>query len=126
MGKKYEYVNFAHTVNLLRSNMKKIYNNSEKLQSLNTASDYKSNCNVQVLPITWRHSISFQTDAKEENIENPDLPTLSQVTVNGVLPLRKLLADGLLSRYFVICRTILPRYDSTTGNLSIEQNISDF
>ncbi|CAI4762865.1 ADQ_G0049080.mRNA.1.CDS.1 [Saccharomyces cerevisiae] len=96
LGKKYEYVNFAHTVNLLRSNMKKIYNNSEKLQSLNTASDYKSNCNVQVLPITWRHSISFQTDAKEENIENPDLPTLSQVTVNGVLPLRKLLADGLL------------------------------
>lgn len=96
LGKKYEYVNFAHTVNLLRSNMKKIYNNSEKLQSLNTAPDHKSNCNVQVLPITWRHSISFQTDAKEENIENPELPTLSQVTVNGVLPLRKLLADGLL------------------------------
>ena len=40
LGKKYEYVNFAHTVNLLRSNMKKIYNNSEKLQSLNTAPDY--------------------------------------------------------------------------------------
>ncbi|CAI4063902.1 hypothetical protein N7582_002530 [Saccharomyces uvarum] len=96
LGKKYEYVNFAHTINLLRSNMKKIYSNSEKLQSLNTASDHKNNCNLQVLPITWRHSISFQTDAKEENIENPELPTLSQVTVNGVLPLRKLLADGLL------------------------------
>ncbi|CAI4051263.1 hypothetical protein SKDZ_15G1750 [Saccharomyces kudriavzevii ZP591] len=96
LGKKYEYVNFAHTINLLRSNMKKIYNNSEQLQSLNTAPNYKNNCNVQVLPITWRHSISFQTDAKEENVENPELPTLSQVTVNGVLPLRKLLADGLL------------------------------
>ncbi|CAI2020178.1 hypothetical protein SEUBUCD646_0H00800 [Saccharomyces eubayanus] len=96
LGKKYEYVNFPHTINLLRSNMKKIYSNSKRLQSLNTASNHQNNCNLQVLPITWRHSISFQTDAKEENIENQELPTLSQVTVNGVLPLRKLLADGLL------------------------------
>ncbi|QLG74900.1 hypothetical protein HG535_0H02270 [Zygotorulaspora mrakii] len=99
LGKKYEYVNFAHTINLLRSNMKKIYKQSKNLQKLNEINgfdDHESNCNVQVLPITWRHTIGFQTDAKKPHDSNPHLPTLGNITVNGVLGLRRLLGDVAL------------------------------
>lgn len=96
LGKKYEYVNFAHTVNILRSNMKKLYSESRRLQKYNKedrSSDWRSNCNVQVLPISWRHTIGFQTDATEPNKENPELPPLGDITLNGVLSLRRLLGD---------------------------------
>lgn len=96
LGKKYEYVNFAHTVNILRGNMKKIYGESRKLQKLNRddgSGDWRENCNVQVLPISWRHTIGFQTDATHPNKENPELPPLGDITLNGVLGLRRLLGD---------------------------------
>lgn len=99
LGKKYEYVNFAHTINQLRSNMKKVYNESPTLKKLNQNnefSDWETNCSVQVLPITWRHDIGFQTDAAKDNLENPRLPTLANITVDGVLGLRKLLGDVAL------------------------------
>lgn len=99
LGKKYEYVNFAHTVNLLRSNMKKLYTESKSLKKMNRESglkDWENNCNVQVLPITWRHTIGFQTDATKPNEEFPELPTLGNITVNGVLGLRRLLGDVAL------------------------------
>lgn len=96
LGKKYEYVNFAHTVNILRSNMKKVYADSKRLKKLNKereAEDWTDNCGVQVLPITWRHTIGFQTDAQKPNEEYPELPTLGNITLNGVLGLRRLLGD---------------------------------
>ncbi|CCK68767.1 putative carboxylic ester hydrolase KNAG_0B03260 [Huiozyma naganishii CBS 8797] len=96
LGKKYEYVNFSHTVNLLRSNIKKIYQESEDLQTINKnacTDDWKTNCQVQVLPITWRHTIGFQTEPVDKNTKDPDLPTLSNITVNGILPLRRMLGD---------------------------------
>ncbi|CAR26224.1 hypothetical protein ZYGR_0H00310 [Zygosaccharomyces rouxii] len=99
LGKKYEYVNFAHTINQLRTHMKKIYDESPSLQELNHQNgfkDWKNNCNVQVLPITWRHEIGFKTDATAKNPEDPSLPTLSNITVNGVLGLRRLLGDVAL------------------------------
>lgn len=99
LGKKYEYVNFAHTVNLLRSNIKKLYTESKSLKSINRDSglkDWEKNCNIQVLPITWRHTIGFQTDATKPNEEYPELPTLGNITVNGVLGLRRLLGDVAL------------------------------
>lgn len=96
LGKKYQYVNFAHTVNLLRNNIKQIYQSSPSLQDYNKElghSDYKTNSRTQVLPITWRHAIGFNTDETNTNRDHEDLPTLHDVTVDGILPLRKLLGD---------------------------------
>ncbi|QLL30811.1 hypothetical protein HG536_0A06260 [Torulaspora globosa] len=96
LGKKYEYVNFTHTVNVLRSNLKKVYSESKQLKNLNKergADDWKNNCGIQVLPITWRHTIGFQTDATKPNDEYPELPTLADITLNGILGLRRLLGD---------------------------------
>ncbi|GAV52202.1 hypothetical protein ZYGR_0AG01930 [Zygosaccharomyces rouxii] len=99
LGKKYEYVNFAHTINQLRTHMKKVYEESPHLKELNYQNgfkDWQSNCNVQVLPITWRHEIGFRTDATAKNAEDPSLPTLANITVNGVVGLRRLLGDVAL------------------------------
>ena len=99
LGKKYEYVNFAHTVNLLRSNIKNLYSESTQLKDLNKAqdkSDWEVNSGIQVLPITWRHSIKFKTETQGDDIDNPELPSLNDITVSGILPLRKLLGDVAL------------------------------
>lgn len=96
LGKKYEYINFSQTVNFLRSSMKSVYKSSEGLKEINKKNGYKDweeNCNVQVLPITWRHSIDFQTDHVNEDLKKSDLPLLTDITVDGVITLRKLLAD---------------------------------
>ncbi|CDO94612.1 unnamed protein product [Kluyveromyces dobzhanskii CBS 2104] len=96
LGKKYQYVNFAHTINLLRSNMKYLYKTNSSLQNFNSVKDlpdYKTNSGTQVLPITWRHAIGFNTDETNANRDNEDLPTLADVTVDGIRPLRKLLGD---------------------------------
>lgn len=99
LGKKYQYVNFAHTVNLLRGNMKKFYSQSDKLKKTNRDKghdDWKTNCRVQVLPITWRDQIGFNTDDIDINSEDPDFPTLNEITVDGVKSLRKMLGDVAL------------------------------
>lgn len=96
LGKKYEYINFAHTVNLLRTNMKKLYEVSDGLKDINKSKgnfDWENNGGVQVLPITWRHSIGFETEPLEENESTAELPTLGDITVKGILPLRKLFGD---------------------------------
>lgn len=96
LGKKYEHVNFSHTVNLLRTNMKQLYDASSDLKKLNKIkgnSDWETNCGVQVLPITWRHSIGFETEPLQKIKRNSDFPTLSDITINGILPLRKLVGD---------------------------------
>lgn len=96
LGKKYEHINFAHTVNLLRTNMKQLYDASFDLKSLNKIRgnmDWETNCGVQVLPITWRHSIGFDTEPSEEIKVKSNFPTLSDITINGILPLRKLVGD---------------------------------
>lgn len=96
LGKKYEYVNFSHTVNLLRTNMKNLYSQSKKLQNINRENgetDWESNCTVQVLPISWRDSIEFSTSSRGKDISDHGFPTLSDINVNGILPLRKLLGD---------------------------------
>lgn len=99
LGKKYEYVNFAHTVNLLRENMKKLYSQSDSLKQLNKNhgnDDWESNPGIQVLPITWRHSIKFKTVPTEDDICNPEIPSLEDITVSGILPLRRLVGDVAL------------------------------
>ncbi|SSD60761.1 uncharacterized protein SCODWIG_02522 [Saccharomycodes ludwigii] len=95
LGKKYQYVNFAHTVNLLRKNMKQIYSTNEALQKINREkdfADYKENCRVQVLPISWRQNIGFDTSS-EKNLIYKELPSLKNITVDGIKPLRKILGD---------------------------------
>ncbi|SCW02739.1 LAFE_0F13212g1_1 [Lachancea fermentati] len=99
LGKKYQYVNFAHTVNLLRANMKKLYSESDKLKNFNKDNnfdDWEHNCRTQVIPITWRHKIGFNTDDADINTEDPSLPTLNDLTLDGVKPLRKVLGDVVL------------------------------
>ncbi|SCU94229.1 LADA_0G07338g1_1 [Lachancea dasiensis] len=99
LGKKYQYVNFAHTVNVLRGNLKKVYKCSDHLKKMSKESgrpDWEENCRTQVIPVTWRHRIGFNTDDLEINSEDPSLPTLSDITVDGVKPLRKILGDVVL------------------------------
>ncbi|GMM53468.1 putative carboxylic ester hydrolase [Maudiozyma humilis] len=99
LGKKYEYVNFAHTVNLLRTNIKNLYSESAQLKDLNKLqghADWDMNSGIQVLPITWRHSIKFKTESQGDEIDNPELPSLDDITVSGILPLRKLMGDVAL------------------------------
>ncbi|CEP63729.1 putative carboxylic ester hydrolase LALA0_S09e01200g [Lachancea lanzarotensis] len=99
LGKKYQYVNFVHTVNVLRANLKKMYGTSDQLKDLNKKkghADWEHNCRAQVLPITWRHKIGFNTDDLQVNSEDATLPTLSDITVDGVRPLRKILGDVVL------------------------------
>lgn len=96
LGKKYEHINFAHTVNLLRTNMKQFYDVSDDLKSLNKMEgnvDWETNCGIQVLPITWRHSIGFETEPIEGIKRDSKFPTLSDITINGILPLRRLIGD---------------------------------
>ncbi|CCH63071.1 hypothetical protein TBLA_0J00730 [Henningerozyma blattae CBS 6284] len=97
LGKKYKYFNFTHTVNLLRSNMKKSYSNSKKLQELNYHKkypDWETNCGVQLFPITWRHDIGFETD--KTHVKHSKLPSLDHITINGIEGIRKLIADVAL------------------------------
>ena len=99
LGKKYQYVNFAHTVNVLRSNLKKMYSQSAQLKTIckkEGFDDWEENCRTQVIPITWRNKVGFNTDDAEVNSEEPELPTLSDITVDGVRPLRKVLGDVVL------------------------------
>ncbi|AAS50476.1 AAR110Cp [Eremothecium gossypii ATCC 10895] len=100
LGKKYQYVNFAHTVNLLRSNLKRLYNNGDSWKAYNRdvvkRPDWEFNSRVQVLPITWRHDIGFSTDEFVKEKEQPELPTLADITVDGIRPLRRVFGDVAL------------------------------
>ena len=91
LGRKYQYVNFSHTVNVLRKNMKTLYGTTEKFQKLNE--NDKKNSRIQVLPITWRHRIGFNTEDLDTNRNIAELPTLLDLTLDGVRPIRKLIGD---------------------------------
>lgn len=102
LGSRYESVNFTHSVNVLRSTMKSVYQAEEQYQKLAYPdSDEVSteNNRIQVLPISWRHKVDFHP---EKNIAvfdedgNHALPTLSQINVDGVKPLRNILGDVVL------------------------------
>ncbi|KAL6949936.1 hypothetical protein ACO0QE_000605 [Hanseniaspora vineae] len=91
LGRKYQYVNFSHTVNVLRKNIKTLYGTTETLQKLNE--NDKKNSRIQVLPITWRHRIGFNTEDMDKNRSIAELPTLLDLTLDGVKPIRKLIGD---------------------------------
>lgn len=104
LGHQYESVNFTHSINVLRSTMKNVYKNNLKLQKLaypdgKDDQEIKNNNRVQVLPISWRHKIDFHPNQRFESLDEsgePRFPTLSEINVDGVKPLRKVLGDVVL------------------------------
>ncbi|CCE62918.1 hypothetical protein TPHA_0D02820 [Tetrapisispora phaffii CBS 4417] len=96
LGKQYQYVNFAHTINLLRINMKKVYCQSPDMKQINKDAgnnDWQTNCDVQVLPVDWRHDIDFKTDDIDALTTDSMIPNLTEITLRGITPFRKLLGD---------------------------------
>lgn len=106
LGYKYESVNFSHSINVMRTKMNTIYKNEEKYQKLahGDAFDPKSkmhthNNTIQTLPISWRHRISFhprRPSAYDNKSESHRLPSLSQINVEGIKPLRNVVGDVIL------------------------------
>lgn len=96
LGTKFQGVNFIHTVNVLRKNIKKVYEQNKDFQKL---LNNDKNCRIQVLPISWRHKIDFSTHKPSEDRDengNHRLPTLNDITVEEMKPLRNLLGSVLL------------------------------
>lgn len=106
LGYQYELVNFSHSVNVMRSTMREVYSNEKKYQELAHGSGYnaksesqKVNNKIQVLPVTWRDRVSFhprRSPGLEDQSEEPRLPSLSQINVDGVKPLRNVVGDVIL------------------------------
>lgn len=104
LGHRYESVNFAHSVNVLRSKMKAEFRGSRSMRKLVydeniDSEEKKSNNRVQILPVSWRHKIDFhpqQSSAVFDDKGHNRLPSLSQLNVDGVKPLRNLMGDVVL------------------------------
>ncbi|KAH3683544.1 hypothetical protein WICPIJ_005490 [Wickerhamomyces pijperi] len=90
LGTKYQAINFTHTINILRKNIKKVYKESPELQALK-AQD-QSNCGIQVLPVSWRHKVDFTADQPVKE----NMPSLTDITVDEIKPIRNLLGSVLL------------------------------
>ena len=106
LGIRMETFNFIHDVNVLRKTLKSVYQNSPDLQILNSEVDkLPKNCRVQVLPVVWRHLLdfpkqSFKQTNKEQDLTDADTfgdddeyPSLDNITVEGVAPIRNLITD---------------------------------
>lgn len=112
LGTKYESINFAHNINVMRNTMKAVYKDNPLYKKLaygdKETSDSKFNNRIQVLPIAWRHMIDFHPNKLPKEIEEDSrLPTLSQINVDGVRSLRNVIGDVALdillyyeSKYF--------------------------
>lgn len=98
LGIKYESVNFVHSINVLRKTMAGVYSANEADKK---DSDKKKTPNnkIQVLPISWRHGIDFtpykRFQAKDAS-GHYSLPTLGEISVDGVKPLRKITGEVVL------------------------------
>lgn len=107
LGERIESVNFVTDINILRRNLKSTFMHSRDLQTL---SNDRFNCGVQVLPVEWRQNIQFgmskdyddpaQKSEKDlasafEN-EEEEHATLQDITVEGVQTIRNLVSDVLL------------------------------
>ncbi|ONH68503.1 Phospholipase DDHD1 [Cyberlindnera fabianii] len=90
LGTKFQAVNFNHTVNVMRKNLKKVYSENKEFQKL-LNDKTGDNCRIQVLPLTWRHKVDFSTDTRAAS----NLPSLADVTVDEFRPLRNLVGSVL-------------------------------
>lgn len=106
LGYKYELVNFTHSINVLRNTMRHVYQSGPKYQEIAYGDSYdenseqqKANNRIQVLPILWRHNVSFHPRKPfgmlGKNGESR-LPRLGDINVNGVKPLRDIVGDVVL------------------------------
>ncbi|CCH43967.1 putative phospholipase, mitochondrial [Wickerhamomyces ciferrii] len=96
LGTRFQGVNFIHTINILRKNIKKVYEENKDFQKL---LNNDKNCRIQVLPISWRHKIDFSTHEPFEDRDdqgNYRLPTLNDITMEEMKPLRNLLGSVIL------------------------------
>ncbi|GMM37907.1 putative carboxylic ester hydrolase [Saccharomycopsis crataegensis] len=85
LGAKYESINFIHTVNNFRKNLKQ--NASDILGD-------SKDCRIQAIPIVWRNLIEFNNETKIPG--ESDFPTLKDVTIKEIEPLRYLINNTLL------------------------------
>lgn len=105
LGLRMESINFIHDVNVLRKNLKSVYQISPDLQALNSEVDkLPKNCRIQVLPVVWRHLLDFPKQSfknnKEQDLTDADAfgdddeyPSLENITVEGVPAIRNLITD---------------------------------
>lgn len=94
MGNKSDTYTFSHSVNLLRKTIKKVFNNNPNYQKLaGNTSNNKLNTKIQVLPISWRHMVSFNPTRPRTDGSDNRLPTLSQLNVDGITYVREILGD---------------------------------
>ncbi|KAF3986849.1 hypothetical protein FT663_04708 [Candidozyma haemuli var. vulneris] len=106
LGYKYESVNFTHSINVMRSTMREVFQNDEKYKKLAYGDSYdskneehSSNNRIQTLPITWRHKVNFHPRKRIDDLGNTGderLPSLSDINVDGVRPLRNIVGDVIL------------------------------
>lgn len=105
LGYKYESVNFTHSINVMRSTMREVFQNEEKYQKLAYGESFdaknethKINNRIQTLPITWRHRVTFHPHKRMDdsgNLGDQRLPSLSDINVEGVKPLRDIVGEVL-------------------------------
>lgn len=104
LGYRYELVNFTHSISEMRETMKRLFKNDKKYQQLayGKSLDVDNECQtlnnrIQVLPVLWRHLISFHPRKPFKLDEDPQrLPQLSDINVDGVKPLRNIVGDVVL------------------------------
>lgn len=67
-----ESINFVHDVNVLRKTLKSVYSSSADLKSLNgeIGEGGPRNSRVQVLPLCWRHLLTFPNKQKDKKREH--------------------------------------------------------
>ncbi|KAH3662539.1 hypothetical protein OGAPHI_005791 [Ogataea philodendri] len=108
LSAKFSTVNFAHDCNNMRRQFKQIFVKYPKYaemayseQELHDQDNQKklTNCKVQVLPIIWRFDVDFSLNKVFEEYDKdgyPRLPTLEQVNIDSITPLRHLAADVVM------------------------------
>lgn len=102
LGGKYESVNFTHSIKVMRSKMREVFANEKKYQKLAYGIEYdkdseaqRANSTIQVLPIAWRHQVDFHP-RKPFAAKEKKLPTLEQLNIDGVRPIRNVMGDVVL------------------------------
>lgn len=95
LGTKYEAVDFTNSITGLRKTMQTVLKGQKRLQELAGGTSTKT----QVLPILWRHAVTFQPKKVPEAVDGegkPRLPSIDQINVDGVRPLRNVVGDVIL------------------------------
>ena len=106
LGQRHQSINFIHSINVLRKNMKYVYQSDKEYQTLAHSENFSLdnenvtyNNKIQVLPISWRHKIDFQPNRRLEDYNNdgsPRLPSFDDLNAEGVKSLRNILGDVVL------------------------------